>query len=157
MLHLPPTQRRMPQDLSATIFVGRIYTMDANGSVVDAVGVDHSGHIVSVGSESHVRDQLRKMGSSKPETKSFKSSEVLFPGFIDPHMHLIGHVLSRVSPIVSQLGPCLPPPYAKANAKDCDARVYLEGAFKALKTAGPLGGWYTGMNMDPSPQPLSEN
>ena len=72
------------------IFVGEVVTVDARGSVAEAVAVK-GGRVLAVGSESQV---LRHRG---PQTKLVDlPGGALLPGFIDAHSHLLSRGVAAV-------------------------------------------------------------
>ena len=72
------------------IFVGEVVTVDARGSVAEAVAVK-GGRVLAVGSESQV---LRHRG---PHTELVDlPGGALLPGFIDAHSHLLSRGVAAV-------------------------------------------------------------
>ncbi|WP_026676596.1 amidohydrolase [Fictibacillus gelatini] len=65
---------------------GTIYTMKNEGDTVGAVYADHSG-IIDIGSE---KDLVSNYQDEIEEVVDLKEG-VMFPGFVDSHLHLIGH------------------------------------------------------------------
>ncbi len=65
---------------------GTIYTMEQEGDTVEAVYTEH-GTIVAIGSKEEIvgryQDRIDEVIDMKGAT--------MFPGFVDSHMHLIGH------------------------------------------------------------------
>lgn len=138
----------------ATIFIGKILTMDDKNPVAAAVGVDARGLIVAVGSTAEVSAGMQHLN---PVTKNLRENETMLPGFIDPHMHIASMALTY-SGLFARLAPCLPEPYSAAQAPDCQANI--EGALEELKTfigdrTTPLAP-AIGMELDPSRQPYSD-
>ncbi|MCP3143586.1 hypothetical protein [Pyxidicoccus xibeiensis] len=64
--------------------------MDEQGTQAGAVSVDEHGRILKVGTEQEVLDGL------DPRALTFvrlEPQQVLMPGFIEPHMHLLAALL----------------------------------------------------------------
>ncbi|WP_262175932.1 amidohydrolase [Saccharococcus sp. Marseille-Q5394] len=61
---------------------GKMYTMDREGETVEAL-LTENGKIIAVGTY----DELRNEADNEIDLKG----AVLYPGFIDNHMHMIGH------------------------------------------------------------------
>lgn len=136
---------------AATVFIGRIVTLDDRGTVAEAVSVDGRGRILKVGSEQEVTAGL----GSGVEWVRLESKQVLLPGFIDPHMHLLPTLAQNLLG-THNLAPCLPPPYRLDPAMDCATNADLLSALKsmAVKDVGAGGSkeFVLGMNLDPSRQ-----
>ncbi|MDC0713792.1 amidohydrolase family protein [Stigmatella sp. ncwal1] len=136
------------------LFVGKILTMDDQGTIAEAVSVDGRGRILKVGTEKDVREGL----GAGVEPVRLAPGQVLMPGFIDPHMHLLPTLMQSL-PVMHNLAPCLPPPYAAANAEGC--QNYVLPALKSMQptAADKLGGaeFIVGMNLDPSRQALGSD
>ncbi|MCA1032354.1 amidohydrolase [Bacillus timonensis] len=63
---------------------GNIYTLDREGEKVEAVFVE-DGKIVATGTEEKIRNQFKV-------TKEYNlKGNSMYPGFVDSHLHLIGH------------------------------------------------------------------
>lgn len=136
----------------AKLFLGRVVTMDDAGTIAEAVAVDQRGVIVAVGSEQHVR---KAVADNPVETIRLQSEEVLMPGFIEPHMHLLATILQNV-PTLGNLAPCLPGPYAAANHPGCSN--YIKESLRRLPKKGrPSKNFVVGMNLDPSRQAYDES
>lgn len=140
----------------ATIFIGKILTMDDKNPVAEAVGVDARGLIRAVGSTAEVSAEMQRLKLT-PVTKKLGADETMLPGFIDPHMHIASMALTY-SGLFARLAPCLPEPYSAAQAPDCQATI--EGALGELKKFivkrnTPLAP-VIGMELDPSRQPYSD-
>ncbi len=133
-----------------TVFVGKILTMDDQGTIAEAVSVDERGRILKVGTESEVTAGL----GSGVQIVRLEPQQVLMPGFIEPHMHTLPTLMQSL-PIMQNLAPCLPPPYASANTANCQTEL-----LQALMTLKPAASnkpfesneFITGMNLDPSRQ-----
>ena len=61
---------------------GKLYTMEREGETVDAL-LTENGEIIAVGTY----DELKNEADNEIDLKG----AVLYPGFIDNHMHMIGH------------------------------------------------------------------
>ncbi|MCY1042218.1 amidohydrolase family protein [Corallococcus sp. bb12-1] len=124
--------------------------MDDKGTIAEAVSVNGLGHIVKVGTE---KDVTAGLGSGV-EIVRLKPEQVLMPGFIDPHMHLLPTLTQSILG-KNNLAPCLPPPYRGA-ATDCETRADLLGALASMQVPPPAKGqsheFVLGMNLDPSRQ-----
>lgn len=133
-----------------TLFVGKIVTMDGHGTIAEAVSVDGFGRILKVGTE---QDVMQGLGSGV-ETIRLNPEQVLMPGFIDPHMHLLPTLVQSLFGN-HNLAPCLPLPY-RGTATNCETRADLLGALAAMKVLPPGKGesqeFIVGMNLDPSRQ-----
>ncbi|NTX51138.1 amidohydrolase family protein [Myxococcus sp. CA039A] len=134
-----------------TVFVGKIVTLDDQGTVAEAVSVDGLGRILKVGTEEEVTDGL----GSGVEWVRLQPEQVLMPGFIDPHMHLLPTLAQNLLG-THNLAPCLPPPYRLDTPKDCSTHADLLSALQSMqvKSAGANAGkeFVLGMNLDPSRQ-----
>ncbi|MBU8898618.1 amidohydrolase family protein [Corallococcus sp. M34] len=133
-----------------TLFVGKIITLDGKGTIAGAVSVDGRGHIVQVGSA----EALSAGRSATAKTITLEPGQVLMPGFIDPHLHLLPTLLQSVLG-THNLAPCLPPPYNEASAETCAAHTDLLGALNSMKVAttpDTAKMFVLGMNLDPSRQ-----
>ncbi|XXF75185.1 amidohydrolase family protein [Myxococcaceae bacterium GXIMD 01537] len=135
--------------------------MDDKGTIAEAVSVDEYGRIMKVGTK---QDVLASMGSTY-DTLTLQPQEVLMPGFIDPHLHLLPTLMQSL-PVTHNLAPCLPPRYSAANHEGC--QNYLLDALMTMNppharrplpphSQGPEQtgeGWefMVGMNLDPSRQ-----
>lgn len=133
-----------------TVFVGKILTMDDKGTIAGAVSVDERGRILKVGTEQDVTEGL----GTGVNTIRLDGDQVLMPGFIEPHMHLLPTLMQSL-PVTHNLAPCLPPPYADANTPNCKNDVL--GALLQMKPASSGGKlenleFIVGMNLDPSRQ-----
>src|SRR5689334_6097540 len=114
----------------AKLFLGKVLTMDPAGSIASAVAVDRRGVIVAVGSEQAVRAAIR---NSVVDVVQLQPDEVLLPGFVDPHMHLLPTILQNL-PTLGNLAPCLPGPYAAANQTNCSN--YIKDSLQRLHKKG---------------------
>lgn len=135
---------------AATIIEGTILTMDDANRTVEAVAIDERGVIVGVGSTRDVR--ARFLGSGT-QVQALGAKEVLMPGLIEPHLHLLAWMQYNGVPVVS---PCYPGPYAAGNEPNCSN--YIKPSLRNLKPAtcvsnGPI---IFGLNLDPSRQPYDE-
>lgn len=131
------------------VFVGTVLTMDAAGSVAEAVSVDPRGNIVKVGTEAEVRAGL----PSDAETITLAPGQVLLPGFVEPHMHLDATLLQSI--IGSHdLAPCRPAPYETRPARVCDQHRDVLSALQAIELdrTAPDDEFVLAMNLDPSRQ-----
>ncbi len=66
-------------------FGGKIYTMTGPENMVEAIYTDH-GKIIETG---YLKDLKNKYKQQIDDEIRFEG--VLFPGFIDSHLHIIGH------------------------------------------------------------------
>jgi len=82
--------RTVPEPADVLYVNGRIYTMDANMSVADAMAT-RGGRIVAVGS----KDDLQKKVRAKQIVDL--GSKAVFPGFIDAHGHLMSLGVSKIT------------------------------------------------------------
>ncbi|MFY1828421.1 amidohydrolase [Myxococcus fulvus] len=134
----------------ATVFLGKVLTMDEQGTVAQAVSVDARGRILKVGSEQEVMAGL----GDGVATVRLGSEQVLMPGFIDPHMHFLPTMIQSVLG-THNLAPCLPPPYGEPAA-DCATRADLLSALSSMKLSPQVPEdskeFVLGMNLDPSRQ-----
>ncbi|OJT21922.1 amidohydrolase [Archangium sp. Cb G35] len=134
-----------------TVFVGKILTMDDKGTIAEAVSVDELGRIVKVGTEKDVMDGL----GAGVETIRLEPQQVLMPGFIDPHMHLLPTLIQGLLG-THNLAPCLPPPYDTNTPEYCASHGDLLGALQSMTKSPPGKGgskeFILGMNLDPSRQ-----
>ncbi|HYO54146.1 amidohydrolase [Archangium sp.] len=133
-----------------TLFVGKVITMDDQGTIAEAVSVDEHGRILKVGTE---RELLAAHGPGM-EIVRLNQQEVLMPGFVEPHMHILLTLMESL-PIMKKVEPCLPPPYAEANDPQCTN--ILENALRSLRPTTPSGNaasteFIMAMNLDPSRQ-----
>jgi hypothetical protein len=133
-----------------TIFEGTILTMDAWDSVVEAVAIDARGVILGVGKAVDIRS--RYAGSST-KFEVLGAKEVLMPGFIEPHTHLLAWMQYNGTRVLS---PCYPGPYATGNEPNCSN--YIQTSLRTLKpaTCAPSGGILFGLDLDPSRQPYDD-
>ena len=140
-----------PDEPQNNVFVGTIHTMNANNDVAEAVAVSAQGLILKVGT---LEEALAAAGEL-PEKIALPEGQVLLPGFLDAHQHVIAVVLSN-SGLMKLLGPCLPGPYESGSSDGCEN--YIVKSFQNLKDTIPnlqedsdlflLGG-----TLDPSRQP----
>ncbi|MEH7379560.1 amidohydrolase [Bacillus sp. JJ1533] len=65
---------------------GRIYTMEREQNVVEAVFVE-DGTVIATG----FKDELENNYNSQITKRMDLKGNTMFPGFVDSHMHLIGH------------------------------------------------------------------
>lgn len=143
---------RGPARPGATLFVGKIVTMDDQGTIAEAVLVDDRGQILQVGTESKLRQGL----GSQVEVVQLAPEQVLMPGFFDPHLHFLPTLIQSVLG-THDLAPCLPPPYQSPGVTtDCKRRNNVLSALASMKveSASTLGSdtFVLGMNLDPSRQ-----
>ncbi|MFY2561190.1 amidohydrolase [Corallococcus terminator] len=132
-----------------TVFVGKIVTLDDQGTVAEAVSVDARGRILKVGTEQEVTAGL----GSGVEWVRLQPEQVLLPGFIDPHLHLLPTLAQNLLG-THNLAPCLPPPYRLDTSKDCGTHADVLSALQSMQVK-PGGGsqeFVLGMNLDPSRQ-----
>ena len=61
---------------------GKLYTMEREGETVEAL-LTENGKIIAVGTY----EELKNEADNEIDLKG----AVLYPGFIDNHMHMIGH------------------------------------------------------------------
>lgn len=139
-----------PVDPAATIIKGTILTMDKADQIMEAVAVDRRGVILGVGKASAIVSRFR---GNQTLVQSLGANEVLMPGFIDPHAHLIPWLVYNAVPVLS---PCFPPPYASANPPKCSN--YIASSLRALKPrdCSASAGIVFGNALDPSRQPYDE-
>ncbi|NBD11697.1 amidohydrolase family protein [Corallococcus sp. c25j21] len=134
-----------------TVFVGKVVTMDDLGTIAEAVSVDSRGHIVKVGTEKEV---MKDLGPGVGLVR-LAPGQVLMPGFIDPHLHLLP-TLAQSLLGSHNLAPCLPPPYKEASAPGCESHADLLSALKSMRIAAETQvnskEFILGMNLDPSRQ-----
>ncbi|NVJ10413.1 amidohydrolase family protein [Myxococcus sp. AM001] len=143
---------RGPARPGATLFVGKVVTLDDQGTIAEAVLVDDRGQILKVGTERELRQGL----GSQVEVVQLAPEQVLMPGFFDPHLHFLPTLLQSVLD-THDLAPCLPPPYQTPGATtDCKRRNNVLSALAAMKVdaASAVGSdtFVLGMNLDPSRQ-----
>ncbi len=96
-----------------TIFYnGRINTLDADGSVFSAVGVEN-GRIARTGSDT----ELKNLGGSRTESIDLKGA-AMFPGFMESHNHLsiFGYLLDGIDLSASQVS-CMDDVLAKVRTE----------------------------------------
>ncbi|MRG87711.1 amidohydrolase [Salinibacillus xinjiangensis] len=65
---------------------GKIYTMRQEGEVVEAVYTDN-GRVIDLGTKSY----LEKAYANQIDDEHDLDGQVMYPGFIDSHLHIIGH------------------------------------------------------------------
>jgi len=116
----------------AILFVGGlVYTMDNDGSVADAVLLEH-GLIAAVGSEANVRQK------APPDVLTIDlKGRALLPGFVDAHSHYPVGVIEHLGVQLSATGEA-----AVVNNNELLARVS-----EAVKLTPP-GQWIVGFNYD---------
>lgn len=133
-----------------TIIEGTILTMDANDSIAEAVAIDGRGVIMGVGKAEDIRNQFR---GSRTRTQALGAKEVLMPGLIEPHTHLLAWLQYNGVTVVS---PCYPGPYAAGNEPNCSN--YIKYSLRNLKpgTCVANGPILFGLDLDPSRQPYDE-
>ncbi|MCB5238391.1 MAG: amidohydrolase [Niallia nealsonii] len=68
------------------IYGGKIYTLKEEGHVVEAVFTDKQ-HIVDYGDKNYLEEKFAGSIVEKIDLKG----DILLPGFVDSHMHLVGH------------------------------------------------------------------
>lgn len=117
--------RYMPQHSDIVYFNGRIYTMDKDNTVAEALAI-RGGRIVGIGSREYVE---RKFTASEKIDLSGKS---VLPGFIDAHCHLLGLGLARLTADLAGV----------ASAHEAALRVA-----ERVKKSGP-GEWIRGRGWD---------
>lgn len=135
-------------DTATRVFLGHIRTMDDRDTVAEAVAVDGRGVITAVGTES----QVMAAAGAGAELVRLPPGQALLPGFIEPHMHVIGF-LQQMSGLVGLVGACRPEPY-KAGEQPCFK--YIKSALQHLKPAsgGASNVFIVGLELDPSRQPF---
>ncbi|WP_095959137.1 amidohydrolase [Corallococcus macrosporus] len=142
---------RGPSKPGSTLFLGKILTMDDEGTIAEAVLVDDRGQILKVGKASDVQQGL----SSAVEVVQLAPGQVLMPGFFDPHLHFLPTLLQSVLG-THDLAPCLPPPYQVDPSQDCSSRSEVLRALSSMKvepaSVAGSGSFVLGMNLDPSRQ-----
>ncbi|MBN9684862.1 MULTISPECIES: amidohydrolase [unclassified Corallococcus] len=134
-----------------TLFVGKIITLDDKGTIAEAVTVDGKGRILKVGTEKDLSAGLG-VGSKRVE---LEEGQVLLPGFIDPHLHILPTLIQSVLG-THNLAPCLPPPYNLSTPEECTKHRDLLSALSSMKleptTPETAKMFVLGMNLDPSRQ-----
>jgi predicted amidohydrolase YtcJ len=80
----------VPEPADVLYVNGRIYTMDANMSVGEAMAT-RGGRIVAIGSKSDVQGRVR------PKQVVDLGGKTVFPGFIDAHAHLMSLGVSKIT------------------------------------------------------------
>lgn len=138
-----------------TVFVGTVRTMDALDTVAEAMAVDARGLIVAVGPEDDVLGIARANGTS-PEVVRLPSGQAILPGFIDPHMHVIG-LLPSFTGLVSLFDACRPAPYSAADPPTCSNSI--QTSFTQVRdNLDPerQDVFVLGFNLDPSRQNYSD-
>ncbi|MCP3097276.1 amidohydrolase family protein [Myxococcus sp. K15C18031901] len=134
-----------------TLFIGKIITLDDKGTIAEAVTVDGRGRILRVGTEQELRAGL-EIGV---KAVYLEEGQVLLPGFIDPHLHLLPTLMQSLLG-THNLAPCLPPPYNASSPEECKKHEDLLGALSSMKVAPsvvePADTFVLGMNLDPSRQ-----
>ncbi|WP_141593820.1 amidohydrolase [Myxococcus sp. AB056] len=142
---------RGPARPGATLFLGKVLTMDDKGTIAEAVLVDERGQILKVGTAHEVQKGL----DTSVQTVQLAPGQVLMPGFFDPHMHFLPTLLQSVLG-THDLAPCLPPPYRVDPSADCRSRSDILSALSSMKVedASAIGSdvFVLGMNLDPSRQ-----
>ena len=139
-----------PAAVADTIFEGTILTMDASNTVAESVAVDARGVILAVGKAAEIRAQF---AGSRTRFEVLGSKEVLMPGLIEPHTHLLAWLQYNGTTVLS---PCYPGPYAAGNAPNCSN--YIQTSLSLLKpmTCNAAGGILFGLDLDPSRQPYDD-
>ena len=134
-----------------TIIVGKILTMDAQNSVKEAVAIDQRGVILAVGTALDIKAKYQGMWT---KVETLNPTDVLMPGFIDPHTHLVPYIQSMGETILS---PCYPGPYSVGSEATCSN--YIKSSLQTLKpsTCSATGGILLGLGLDPSRQPYDPN
>ncbi|WP_434348845.1 amidohydrolase [Myxococcus virescens] len=142
---------RGPARPGATLFLGKVLTMDDKGTIAEAVLVDDRGQILKVGTAHEVQKGL----DTSVQTVQLAPGQVLMPGFFDPHMHFLPTLLQSVLG-THDLAPCLPPPYRVDPSADCRPRRDILSALSSMNVedASAIGSdvFVLGMNLDPSRQ-----
>ncbi|AKQ67880.1 amidohydrolase domain protein [Myxococcus hansupus] len=140
-----------PVEPGTTLFLGKVLTLDDQGTIADAVLVDPLGRILKVGTE----DQVRQGLSSAVEVVQLSPGQVLMPGFIDPHLHVLPTLIQSIMG-THDLAPCLPPPYRVDPNVDCSSRADVLSALGGMKLSPQFAAsdkaFVLGMNLDPSRQ-----
>jgi predicted amidohydrolase YtcJ len=112
------------------LFIGRVVTMDDGRPHAGAVAVKH-GHIVGVGTVAELQEHVG------PLTRTVElGDDVLYPGLVEPHMHL------WVTALIYRWIDCSPLRHGS-----------LEEVFDELKAAASSakpGAWILGSGFDPS-------
>lgn len=103
---------------------GRIYTMDEDMSIVEAVAI-RDGHIVETGPERKILNKYRA------ERYIDCGKRPVYPGFIDAHCHFLGYGLTL----------------AEADLKDTESMEQLIRRIEAHASAHPEG-WIIGRGWD---------
>ncbi|MED1861960.1 amidohydrolase [Fictibacillus nanhaiensis] len=72
--------------MGTLFYNGKIYTMANEGEYIEAVYVEN-GHIIKTGKEIHLSDTFSEHITKRIDL----NGNVMYPGFVDSHLHLIGH------------------------------------------------------------------
>ncbi|WP_156499189.1 amidohydrolase [Fictibacillus phosphorivorans] len=72
--------------MGTLFFNGKIYTMVNEGEHIEAVYVE-DGRIIKTGTEKDLLEMFSEHITKKVDLKGY----VMYPGFVDSHLHLIGH------------------------------------------------------------------
>jgi predicted amidohydrolase YtcJ len=137
------------------VFAGHVRTMDDRDTVAEAVAVDGRGVILAVGTEA----QAMKAAGSAAQVVRLQPGQALLPGFIEPHMHVVG-LLQEMSGLVGLVGACRPAPYTAGEEPGTNCFTYIGDALHSLKPppAGDTSSLFiVGIELDPSRQPLDAN
>ncbi len=145
-----PASPVAPQLAAQKVFYGRILSMNAHNTAFEAVAVDARGVIVATGTRTEV---TAATSASKPEVVQLADGQVMLPGFIEPHIHVVGSI-NVASGAFFSLTPCRAAPFGTDASTPC--YKYLRDGIAALKQRdqGVIGRWHLGLNADPSRQPF---
>ena len=114
--------------MNLIVINGRVETMDAAGTVAEAVGVQ-DGKIAALGTNADVLAQ-RQAGTTVIDA----SGKVVLPGFIEPHNHMAGYGINLLEVNVKT------PP--NRSIRDIVERLREKAAVT------PLGEWVLGKGYD---------
>ncbi|WP_224243188.1 amidohydrolase [Hyalangium gracile] len=144
---------RPSPESSVTVFIGKILTMDDQGTIAEAVSVDSKGRILEVGTEKELLQAPRGQGM---KIVRLEPQQVLLPGFIEPHMHTLMTLIQDMAGL-HDLAPCLPGPYSSANPSSCKNELLeaLQTMQPAASAKAPSDEFLLGVNLDPSRQQFS--
>lgn len=102
---------------------GRIYTMEHEQDAIEAVFVE-DGTIVATG----LKDDLEKRYNNRITKTIDLKGNTMFPGFVDSHMHLIGHGEKLM----------------KLDFSDMTSSEEISNAIQEYKIDKPVGEWIIG-------------
>lgn len=135
-----------PKKRDYLFYNGDIVTMNGNDDTAEALWVK-DGIIQAVGSY----DKLKAMTSEATELIDLQEGALL-PGFVEPHMHMVGVLISKFFSNYD-VTPCLPEPY---ETRGTGCFLFIKNAVSGLNLM-PKSGWYFGNGLDPSRMAWDEN